>query len=292
MILEGSQQWQNYIFLGAALYLLYQIWNGWRLGLVRGVMGFAVLICAWSGGKAAAGATGTLYPFFSQLPPLLVPAAAALSTGFAIYIILSILSALLFKRTKHHEGITHIIFGLGGAFCGVVFGLFLLWGSISLIRGLGVLGELRVAQMTRMGEAPSKEKVALFFMRLKSSLELGIWGKLLCEAYPVPARFYENSLKGVLILGNPQSFERFLRYPRILRITYNPKVSAFLQEPVLGKALQNGDLRPLFHDRLFQEIIADPKIQALFKNFDLTAALDFALATAPPNTAPQTGKLQ
>jgi hypothetical protein len=284
MILEGSRQWQSYIFLGAALYLLYQIWSGWRLGVVRGLMRFAVLICAWSGAKAAAGATGTLHPYFSQLPPLLVPGAAALSAGFTIFVILSILSALLFKRTKHHEGITHIIFGLGGAFCGAVFGLILLWGSISLIRGLGALGELRIAQTMRMGQAPSTEKTALFLMRLKSSLEIGTWGKLLCEADPIPSRYYENSRKGAMILENQQAFERFFHYPGILKITYNPKVTALLQEPVLSKALQKGEVIPLLHDRLFQEITNDPKMQILFKNFDLTAAFNFALAEPPPSS--------
>ena len=90
MIIEGSQQWQNVIFGVAGLFMLYNVWRGWRVGVVRGVLRLAALFCAWIGGSGAAGVTGTLITFFTKEPPLLAPALAGLGVGLAIYIVISL----------------------------------------------------------------------------------------------------------------------------------------------------------------------------------------------------------
>ena len=292
MILSGSQQWQNYIFAFATLFLFWELWRGWKLGVVRGILRLVALFCAWIGGSMAAGATGTFVAFFSKVPPLFAPAISAVSVGVAIYIGISILSGLLFKRTEHHEGLVRVGFGLGGAFFGVVYGMLFLFGGITLIRGLGALGELRIVQARNEGRAVDTEQKALFLIKLKESLELGATGTTLKSADPLPTAFYDNIVKFSMIAGNQQSIERLIQYPAMLEILKNPKVYAFLQDPALQKAADNKNVLPLIQNKHLQDVIQDPQILALLRKINITEALDFALNPPLPEVKAQPGKLR
>ena len=201
MIVEGSAQWQQYIFIGATLFLLWEVWCGWRLGAVRGLLRLAALFCAWIGGSTAAGATGTIVAFFSKVPPLIEPAVAGLTVGIGIYIGISFVAGLLFKKTEDHTGVIRLGFGLGGAVCGAIFGLLFLWAGITLIRGMGALGELRVVQARNEGRSLSTENSALFLIKLKESLEQGVTGKTLKKADPLPTAFYDDIVKISMVAG-------------------------------------------------------------------------------------------
>lgn len=290
MILSGSQQWQHYIFAFATLFLLYEIWRGWQLGAVRGMLRLAALFCAWIGGSMAAGAAGTCVAFFSKIPPLFAPAIAAVTVGLAIYIGISILSGLLFKRTEHHEGMVRVGFGLGGALFGVVYGMLFLFGGITLIRGLGALGELRVVQARNEGRSLETEQKALFLIKLKESLELGETGSTLKGADPLPTEFYDNIVKISMIAGNQQSIERLIQYPTVLELLKNPKVLAFIQDPALQRAADNKNALPLLQNKHLLEIVQDPQILAQFKKIQITEALNFALNPPIPEIKAPPGK--
>ncbi len=282
MLLDGSPEWQRYIFIAATLFLIWEIWRGWKYGAVRSLLRLAALFCAWIGGTTAAGATGTVIGFVTKEPPLLAPAIVGVSVAVGIYIILSLLAGLLFKTTEHHAGVIRWGFGVGGAFCGLVYGLLLLWGGITMIRGLGALGELRVVQARNEGRSLESEKKALFLIKLKESLELGATGKTLKNADPLPTSFYDNIVKVSMVAGNQQALERFCQYPETLKIIANPHVAALLQDPQLEKAAQSRNIIPLIHNKHVQAAMNDPKLMAQFQAFDLTAALDYALEPEPP----------
>jgi len=38
MLLNGSPEWQRYIFIAATVFLIWEIWRGWKLGAVRGLL--------------------------------------------------------------------------------------------------------------------------------------------------------------------------------------------------------------------------------------------------------------
>ena len=282
MLLDGSPEWQRYIFIAATLFLIWEIWRGWKYGAVRSLLRLAALFCAWIGGTTAAGATGTVIGFVTKEPPLLAPAIVGVSVAVGIYIILSLLAGLLFKTTEHHAGVIRWGFGVGGAFCGLVYGLLLLWGGITMIRGLGALGELRVVQARNEGRSLESEKKALFLIKLKESLELGATGKTLKNADPLPTSFYDNIVKVSMVAGNQQALERFCQYPETLKIIANPHVAALLQDPQLEKAAQSRNIIPLIHNKHVQAAMNDPKLMAQFQAFDLTAALDYALEPEAP----------
>jgi len=282
MLLDGSPEWQRYIFIAATTFLVWEVWRGWRLGAVRGLLRLAALFCAWIGGSTAAGATGTVVAFFSKVPPLIAPGIAGLTVGIGIYIGISFLAGLLFKKTEHHKGVVRWGFGLGGALCGFIFGLLFLWAGITLIRGLGACGELRVVQARNEGRSVTAEKSALFLIKLKESLELGATGKSLKKTDPLPSAFYDNIVKISMVAGDQQALERFCQYPETLKIIANPKVAAIIQDPALEKAAEKKNILPLLQNKHVQAAANDPQLLEQLKAFDLTAALDFALTPQMP----------
>ncbi len=282
MIVEGSAQWQQYIFIAAILFLLWEIWCGWRLGAVRGLLRLAALFCAWIGGSTAAGATGTVVAFFSKVPPLIEPAVAGLTVGIGIYIGISFVAGLLFKKTDDHTGVIRLGFGLGGAACGVIYGLLFLWAGITLIRGMGALGELRVVQARNEGRTLSTENSALFLIKLKESLELGVTGKNLKKADPLPTAFYDNIVKISMVAGSQDAIERFVQYPGTLKIIANPHIAALIQDPALEKAAEKKNILPLLQNKHVLAAANDPQLLSQLKEFDLTGALNYALETPTP----------
>ncbi len=291
MITEGSPQWQQYIFLVAGLLLLYNLWRGWRLGAVRGLLRLVALFCAWIGGSATAGVTGTVIAFFTKETPLLVPAMAGLLVGLGIYTVISLISGLLFKTTENHGGIVRFGFGFFGALFGIIYGLLFLWAGITLIRGMGACGELRIVQARNEGRALGNESMALALVKLKASLELGITGRSLSKADPLPTVFYDDIVKISMVAGNQQALERFFQYPKTLEVLKNPKVAAILRDPALEKASANHNILPLLRNKNVQAAAQDPHLLAMLKAFDLTAALDFALEQPEAPTANRKGKI-
>ncbi len=277
MIREGSAQWQHYIIIAASIFLLYQSWQGWRLGVVRGLLRFVALFCAWIGGSMVAGATGTCIAFFSKVPPLIAPAVAGLSVGLGVYLGISFLSGLLFKKTEHHSGVVRIAFGLGGVVCGVIFGLLLLWSGITLIRGLGTVAEVRLILARSQGIPVTAEKTTRFFIKLKASLELGVTGSSLKQADFLPTVFYDNIVKVSMVLGDPHALERFIQYPQTQKLLNNPKVAAILQDSAWDKGLESHNILPLLQNPHFQEVAHDRELLAELKAFNLTGALNYAL---------------
>ncbi len=282
MILDGAPEWQQYIFIAATLFLLWELWRGWRLGAVRGLLRLAALFCAWIGGSTAAGATGTVVAFFSKVPPLIAPAVAGLTVGIGIYVGISIIAGLLFKKTEDHAGVIRLGFGLGGAVCGVIFGILFLWAGITLIRGMGALGELRVVQARNEGRLLSTEKTALFLIKLKESLEIGVTGQTLKKADPLPTAFYDNIVKISMVAGSQQAIERFVQYPGTMKIIANPHIAALIQDPALEKAAEKKNILPLLQNKHVQDAANDPLLLAQLKEFDLTGALNYALEPPAP----------
>jgi len=285
-MLQGSPQWQHAILAFAAVFLLWQVWRGWRLGAVRGLLRLGALFCAWTGGSAAAGATGTAIAFFSKVPPLLAPAVAGLSAGLGIYLLLTLLAGLLFKTTGNHTGVVRWGFGAGGALCGLLYGLIFLLGGVTVIRGLGALGDLRLLQARREHRDPASEKTALFLIRLKASLELGVTGRRLREADPLPTAFYDTVVKISMIAGDPRCLDRFIRDPATLRILEDPNVSALLGDPAFERAQQTRNILPLLRNKHLQAALRDPSLRARILAFDLQAVLDHALGADPVRPSP------
>ena len=213
---------------------------------------------------------------------------AGLGVGLAVtLIVLAVclfLSAILFKRTyQQPPGFVRTLFGLGGAFFGLLTGLFILWGTISLVRASGAL-----AQSSMAGRKP-KDAPALAqgLATLKKSLEMGSIGKLVKSVDILPNEAYDHMVRLSKLTADPNAMVRFLDYPGVMKIVAHPRIQAILQDPELVAASQKQDYAALLRNSTLMQAVSDPSLQKLVMSLDLQKALDYAM---PPDQSPTTSK--
>jgi len=281
---SASPFWQNALLYGASLFLLWEIYGGWRRGVIRSGLHFgAFVLSGFLGmmvGQAIAAVVAIVMPGVSFF--------AGLGVGLAVtLIVLAIclfLSAIVFKRTyQQPPGFVRTLFGLGGAFFGLLTGLFILWGTISLVRASGAL-----AQSSMAGRKP-KDAPALAqgLATLKKSLEMGSIGKLVKSVDILPNEAYDHMVRLSKLTADPNAMVRFLDYPGVMKIVAHPRIQAILQDPELVAASQKQDYAALLRNSTLMQAVSDPSLQKLVMSLDLQKALDYAM---PPDQSPTTSK--
>jgi hypothetical protein len=281
---SASPFWQNALLYGASLFLLWEIYGGWRRGVIRSGLHFgAFVLSGFLGmmvGQAIAAVVAIVMPGVSFF--------AGLGVGLAVtLIVLAVclfLSAILFKRTyQQPPGFVRTLFGLGGAFFGLLTGLFILWGTISLVRASGAL-----AQSSMAGRKP-KDAPALAqgLATLKKSLEMGSIGKLVKSVDILPNEAYDHMVRLSKLTADPNAMVRFLDYPGVMKIVAHPRIQAILQDPELVAASQKQDYAALLRNSTLMQAVSDPSLQKLVMSLDLQKALDYAM---PPDQSPTTSK--
>lgn len=278
----GSPFWQNAILYAAALFLLWEVFSGWRRGFVRSGLHFGAFVASgFLGmviGQTVAAVVGVVLPGVAFLAGLVVGSTVAL----LLLAVCLFLSAVLFKRTSQQPpGLLRSLFGMGGAFFGLLTGLFILWGTISLIRTSGALAK---SGMVGQGMA-SAPPVARALATLKDSLEMGPVGQVVEAVDILPTDAYDRMLRIGELSKNPDAVARFLSYPGVQEILANPRMQSLLQDPVVVQAAESRNFLPLLQSRALMNAVTDPTLQKLVTGLDLEKALDYAM---PPKQDPAT----
>lgn len=260
----GSPFWQNALLYGAALFLLWEIFAGWRRGLIRSALHFGAFVLSGIlgliAGRTVASVVGFVFPGLSFFGGLLAGSVVALLALGACLLA----SALLFKRTSQQPpGPARWLFGFGGAFFGLLTGLFLLWGGISLVRASGALSE-------------SGSMLAKF----RESLEIGPLGERIAAFDIMPAAAYDNIQRLSRLSKDQNAMVRFLDDPGVQKILAHPRMQAVLQDPRVVEAAQDGNLAVLIQSPAIFAAATDPSLQKLVLSIDLEKALDRALPPA------------
>lgn len=245
--------------------------------MIRGIVKIFLLIAAWIGASAAAAATSAALAVFFRTPSTAIPTAIAAVVGLSIYFFGTLLAGFLLKRTEHHHGLLQTIFGIGGACCGLLFGLFFLWGGISLVRSLGLFGEMRLMEAQRRGYPAKDQSFACNLVRLKRSLEMGPVGQFLISSDPLSPLFYENTRKSMKVMQDPEAFQRFLQSPGVERLLHDQRLNRVLSNQKLQDDLKTGNIPAFCANPDVQALLHDSQLMKELKQFDLTQALDYAL---------------
>lgn len=298
---HGSPFWQGILFLAAILFLVWEAWRGWRSGLIRSGLNLAAMVVSaivlYFGGMVASAPFGGLGTFAGFMAGLVVGGGLA----FAAFALIWLIGALVFKRTEHQgSGLVKLFWGLGGAFFGLILGVFLLWGGISILRTLGVLAESRLSSF---GPTPSPAaapahataeppkstfagNTATNLVVLKKSLELGPAGKFVESVDVIPPDFYELILQIGQVTGSQEAMMRFIQYPGIQQIMNNPRMTDLLNDPAVIKAAEDRNYMGLVGNKALLKAVEDPALAEDLKKIDLRAALKFALETPPSSPSP------
>ncbi len=282
---QASPSWQGAIFLGALLFLLWEIWSGWRRGVVRSGIHFCAFV--FSGFLGILAGQATAFVAEKMLPGygLFVGALVGSVVTLVVLALALILGAVLFKRTgQQSSGMVRLFYGGGGAFFGLLTGLFLLWGGITIIRTFGVVAQ------TAMGDRPPTQAppVARAMVKLKDSLELGPAGKVVESVDVVPPGIYEMIVRIGKMSSDQEAMMRFLDYPGMQEILQHPRVTALLSDPSVTLAAQEHNFLALMQNKALLEAVNDPTLQKKLAGLDLQKALDYAFPK--PQASPSSEK--
>ena len=284
--MHGSPLWQTTLFFAGILFLLWEIWRGWRAGVIRSGMRLAAILVSASLGLLAAKLAAMPFGGLEKLPGFLAGIVVGGGLGIFLFVAIWILGAVLFKRTEHQgSGLFRILSGTGGAFFGLLLGLAILWGGISIVRSLGTFAESRVETKPDRPR-PGQPRVANGLKTLKESLELGPAGRFLESVDALPPDFYELVLQFGKVTSDQQSMQRFLEYPGIQRILQNPRILDLMNDPSVIRASKEKNIFLLLNNKAVAAAVADPVLAEQLKNIDLRAALKFALESPPSSPSP------
>lgn len=279
----GSPVVQAALFVAAALFLAWEIWAGWRRGVVRSAIHFGAFVLSglvgFFAGQAVALLLERFFPGYGVLIGLFV--GSVLTLG--ILAVALILSALLFKRTDQQgtSGI-RLVFGVGGAFFGLLTGLFLLWGAISIVRASGALADAAVTGRPA-SELPAPTRL---LVGLRDSLELGPAGKVVDSVDIVPTQTYDLITRVGRLSNDPDAMMRFLDYPGVQKIMATPAMAALIADPDVIHAAEHRDFLRLASNPKLLAAATDPQLASLLTQLDLQKALDYALPPAQSSPTP------
>jgi len=279
---HGSPFWQTAFFFAGVIFLFWQTWRGWRVGLFRSGMNLAAILVSIALGCLAAAPFGGLRYFPGFIAGMVVGG----GLGIFLFVAIWLLGAVIFKRTEHHAfGPFRIIWGAGGALFGLLIGLAILLGSISIVRSLGTLAESRI-DTNPDAPRPVQARVAGGLLTLKESLELGSAGRLLESVDILPPDFYELVLQIGELTSDQESMLRFLDYPGIHEILRNPRIADLMSDPGVIRASQNKNVLMILDNKAVIAAVEDPLLAEQLKRVDLRAALKFALESPPASHSP------
>lgn len=274
----ASPFWQNVILYSAALFLLWEVFGGWRRGIIRSGLHFGAFVISGIlglfAGQGVASLVGIVLPGSSFLAGLVVGGSVALLVlGLCLF-----LSAVLFKRTSQQPpGLVRWFFGMGGAFFGLLTGLFLLWSGISLVRASGAIAQSAVG-------TPGFSKT---LVTLKDGLEDGPLGGFVESVDILPTEAYERIIRVGELSRNPGAMARFLDDPGVQKILAHPRVQALLNDQQALQAAETKNYAVFLTSRTLLNAATDPSLQKLVMELNLEKALDRAL---PPKQNPPAPK--
>ncbi|MEP6975452.1 MAG: CvpA family protein [Spartobacteria bacterium] len=284
----GSHLWQILFVSFALILIAFEIVRGWRLGIVRQLVRLLALVCAYGAGYYGGRFLLPVARPFLRVPDLLISLVAGAILALLVYATISMLGAILFKRTGEQEvGLVRLLYGICGGVLGIFFGLFSVWLIVVGIRALGAVAGAEIKTSAALGESatltarahsqPTPPAMIHSLARLKNSIEMGSLGEVVRATDVVPAQTYQTLGQLGTVVSNPQSAVRFLTFPGAKELTENARIVALRDDPeIMGLIQQQRYLELLQHPKLI-EAMNDPKLAAQIKSFEFQKALDYAL---------------
>ncbi|MGC1479011.1 MAG: CvpA family protein, partial [Chthoniobacterales bacterium] len=256
----------------AVVTILWSTWVGWRRGVVRAILSLAGMFAGAFVGMAVAAVVPTL--FFGVLAGFVV--------GIGIWIGVSTLGALVFKRTEHQRSVlVKVLYGGGGAVVGAFLGVTIVWGGLFFVRGLGAFAEPRFGDVAKYYGVPEPGAFEGLMVKIKTSIEdgrmAGSW-----EAFdPMPESTYRLMNKVGRLASDPSAVSRLLEQPEIREITGDENFADVAADPRVAEAARTGEVSTVLLNERLIAAARDPDLIAKLKKIELEPLLDRALGTQP-----------
>jgi len=297
--IASSSPWQLAFLSFAVVILILEVLHGWRIGLTRQLVRIVAIAAAYSCAIFAGPVLLPITRSFAKLPDPILTVVGGAVLGAIIFAILNALGPLLFKRTKDHESaVMRLSWGISGGLLGILLGSFTIWLVFAGARLAGSVAEAQVrsqhalttgilqpvwnrplqiqsAALSTRDQQPTPLMTTL--AELKNSLEAGPIGETLKNVDPLPQGTYRTVERVGEVASNPETAQRFLRFPGAQQIANDPKMIALRDDPEITKLVSQGRVFDLLQNQRVIDALNDPVLLARLKNFDLDRALDYAL---------------
>ena len=289
----GVDSWQLFFLVAAVLIVVFQAWRGWQRGLVRQLFSFFAIAAAYA--VAILGGP-LLVPALRPIgfPDQVLMIAGGVLLGAVVFALLSLLSALLFKSTKHQSvGLVRFGYGSTGAVLGALFGVLLVWACAVGIRLLGSVAQTEMEvksqpaprRITRMRDEPppvprEPNPVVRGLAEMKQSLETGPAGAVVDRVDPVPASVYHTLTQLGQMVSSQERVARFLADPGVAKVAQHPKIVALQNDPVVAREVLGRNFVALLRNPRIVEAANDPEVATLLRQLEFQKALDHAVRDA------------
>ncbi|HEV2842549.1 MAG TPA: CvpA family protein [Chthoniobacterales bacterium] len=292
--IAGSPLWQTVFISFAVILILLEVIRGWRLGILRQLVRVAAIIAAYATAFFCGDRVVPLLRPLVTMPDIVLSAVAGAILAILVYASIAGLGSVLFKRTaQQSSGAVRLLYGLSGAFVGLLFGAFFIWLLLIGIRSVGSIAEAQVqakpardsiraasnpASDDRAPASPAldADSLTLLLARLKNSVELGTTGGFIKKADAMPDGVYRTLTDASVVLANPETAQRLLSYPAAAELSEHPKIVALRDDPELTAIIREGRLLELLSHPKVVEAANDPDLAERVKRFDLKKALEYA----------------
>ena len=296
--IAGSPVWQTVFISFAVILILLEIIRGWRLGILRQLVRVAAVILAYATAFFCGNLIVPLVRPLVSMPDIVLSALAGAILALLVYATVAGLGSILFKRTaQQSSGAVRLLYGMTGAFVGLLFGAFFIWLLLIGIRSLGSIAEAQVqahparnidvnennparrySSADRAPTAPrlDPDSLALLLARLKNSVELGTAGDFIKKTDAMPDGVYQTLTDTGLVLANPETAQRFLTYPGAQELSEHPRIVALRNDPEITDIIRDGRMWELLRHPKIIAAANDPDLAERVKRFDLRTALEYA----------------
>jgi uncharacterized membrane protein required for colicin V production len=290
--------WQVVFLSFGCVLILFEVLRGWRRGMARQLARLGALIAAYFAAYFGGDLLGPWLRFSFPFPDAVLSVVAGAILAVFVYATITGLGAFYFKRTSQHDSsVMRVVYGASGAVLGLFFGAFLVWVMVVAVRSLGAVADAQVRQLpatqtvpaaarslhavdVRHGalrEANDSRPLLALLARLKNSLELGSVGSAVKKADVIPSSAYDTLGKVGKVFADPESAQRFLSFPGARELGEHPLIVALRDDPEISELVSQSRFFELLQNPKIRAAANDPAVGQRVKEFDLQAALDYAL---------------
>lgn len=296
--MTDSADFPLWVYGCAIMWLLYSLWRGWSLGVVRQAVALVALLVSVVLGYWAGPLVGMVVPAIG-FPAFLRPLAGGLLVGGLIWLLINICSAIVFRKTSDQGfGPVRLVFGGLGACLGLVSGAVVLGLGAWAVRWSGSVAEGVHASLSarkKPGKTAHASEPEDLLLTLKKALDHSSAGSALTLLDPVTPDKYRLLTKIGQVAANPAALERLMAQPNLQPLVDNANIRAVRDDQGLRDAIADGDLLAVLANPRVAALARDSQVIHVLRHLQLEKVLTEALAapsaqgtdSLKPVTAPE-----
>ncbi|MBI2195238.1 MAG: hypothetical protein HYU36_24930 [Planctomycetes bacterium] len=287
------------------------IYDGYRQGLYCGLTRLIALFLIAVLSRPIGSRFSYLFQDVEKIPPVVRPYTAVFLVGLALFLIGSVASHFVWKRTMTlppeptREKVRQVeqarwggmvMGGLVGVALGVILFVVLWnlgWLAEEVQRGQveEQQPEQAQAEETRPADAPVdadsvREPVARTMIRLKQAIEDSPLGGVVERANPIDNQDYVLVRRMLGLLEDPVKLDEFRRHPNMQELMQNPRIHELLEDDEIRRLVETHDYRGLLYNQKIADLVHDRELVEQVQRANVRQVLEEVERRSTPSEEP------